>query len=278
MATCKYCGKKAGFLRSAHKQCRQANEQGIIQIIQLITDNSTKDSASSIKDSILTLAQASHIDKAAFTAACIKGWENAVSKALEDDVLTAEEEQSLVQVKDALELSQEQLDKNGAYLKLVKATIIRELLEGKIPQVAKIDGNIPFNLQKNEQIVWLFNDAKYYEERTYTRYGGAYSGVSIRVMKGVYYRTGAFKGNPVVTSNIVHIDDGQVAITDKHIYFAGSKKAFRVPYNKIVAFKPYNDGLGIQRDAQSAKPQIFVVDDGWFIHNLVVNLSKLEKA
>ena len=71
------------------------------------------------------------------------------------------------------------------------------------------------------------------------------------------------------------VDNGMVAVTDKHIYFAGSKKSFRIKYEKIVSFTPYSDGIGIQRDAQTAKPQIFVTGEGWFTNNLIQNLAKL---
>ena len=98
--------------------------------------------------------------------------------------------------------------------------------------------------------------------------------MSIRVMKGLYYRTGTFKGRPVEHTSKQHVDSGLLGITTKHIYFSGGRKSFRVPYRKIVSFKPYEDGLGIHRDAASAKPQIFVTGEGWFIYNLVVNLSK----
>jgi len=99
--------------------------------------------------------------------------------------------------------------------------------------------------------------------------------MSVRVAKGLYYRTGSFRGNPIVTSEATHAGTGILGITTKHIYFAGGQKAFRVPYQKIVSFTPYSDGFGLQRDAQTAKPQSFVVGDGWFVYNLVVNLSKL---
>jgi hypothetical protein len=278
MATCKYCGKDAGFLRSVHKECQTQHDKGISQIVELIANKSIKDSAPQIKAAIDEIAKTSFLQEEELAAASVKGWQTAVTKALEDDVLSIDEELSLANVKEQLGLDEQKLDSDGSYLKLVKAAVIRDLLEGKIPQRVKIDGPVPFNLLKNEQIIWLFKGVKYYEERTRTTYQGAYSGVSIRVMKGVYYRTGGFKGNPVVTSSILHIDNGSLAVTEKNIYFAGTSKAFRIAYNKIVAFKPYNDGLGVQRDAQSAKPQIFGVEDGWFIHNLVVNLSNLGKA
>jgi hypothetical protein len=51
-----------------------------------------------------------------------------------------------------------------------------------------------------------------------------------------------------------------------------------VPYRKIVSVEPFKDGIGIQRDAMTAKPQIFVLDDGWFAYNLVSNLGHIEAA
>ncbi len=278
MGTCKLCGTDAGFLKNVHKECKTKHDTGIDQILELITNRATQDSSTQIKATIEEIAQSSFLQKEELVATEVKGWQGAVAKSLEDDVLSIEEEKSLGALKEQLSLDQEALDSDGSYLKIVKAAVLRDLLEGKIPQRVKIEGTVPFNLTKNEQIVWLFHGAKYYEERSHTTYEGKSSGVSVRVMQGVYFRTGSFRGNPVVTTNIVHVDTGSLAVTDKHIYFAGSTKAFRIAYNKIVAFKPFNDGLGVQRDAQSAKPQIFGVEDGWFIHNLVVNLSNIGKA
>ena len=66
-----------------------------------------------------------------------------------------------------------------------------------------------------------------------------------------------------------------MGITTKHIYFAGARKKFRVRYDRIVSFEPYDDGFGIMRDAQTAKPQTFRTGDGWFAYNLAVNLSQM---
>ena len=41
-------------------------------------------------------------------------------------------------------------------------------------------------------------------------------------------------------------------------------------YNRIVSFGPYQDGFGIMRDAQTAKPQTFRTGDDWFPCNLAV--------
>lgn len=71
--------------------------------------------------------------------------------------------------------------------------------------------------------------------------------MSIRITKGVYYRTGGFKGYPVEKEETIHVDKGILAVTTKHIYFYGPNKSFRIPYSKIVSFTPYSDGIGIQR-------------------------------
>ena len=57
-------------------------------------------------------------------------------------------------------------------------------------------------------------------------------------------------------------------LTTRHIYFAGSRKRFRVRYDCIVAFDPYDDGSGIVRDAQTARPRTFRTGDGRFPYNL----------
>jgi hypothetical protein len=94
-------------------------------------------------------------------------------------------------------------------------------------------------------------------------------------MKGVYYHLGEFKGHAIDRTERVHVDTGLVAVTTKQIYFTGAKKAFRIPYAKIVSFEPFTNGLGSIRDGLSAKPQIFVTHDGWFSCKLVTNLARL---
>ena len=181
----------------------------------------------------------------------------------------------LAEFKERFALSQGDLDKNGAFTKIVKAAVLRDVLSGIVPQRMSVDGHIPINFQKGEQVVWAFAGSKYLEDKTRRQFVGGSQGVSIRVMKGVYYRVGAFKGHAVEHTERVHIDTGWVVVTTKNIYFAGPRKSVRLPYAKIISFEPFSDGVGVMRDAATAKPQIFVTGDGWFTYNLVTNLSQL---
>jgi hypothetical protein len=99
--------------------------------------------------------------------------------------------------------------------------------------------------------------------------------MSFRVAKGVYFRTSSFRGHPVETTERVHVDTGIMAVTTKHVYFGGNQKNFRINFDKIVSFIPFSNGVGIQRDAATAKPQFLMTGDGWFTYNLLTNIANI---
>ncbi len=283
MGNCKYCGKPAGFLRSKHAECEEQHQQRqriiqggrqkiAVEVLRAITGSESFDS---LERTIAEIEQSCFVPPSERKALLTKGWENSVEHFLEDGILDTTEEKRLVEFKERFSLSQSELDRNGALTKTAKAAVLRDVLNGVIPQRMSVDGNLPINLQKGEQIVWAFSGSKYLEDKTRRQFVGGSQGVSIRVMKGVYYRVGAFKGQAVEHTERVHIDTGWVVVTNKNIYFAGPRKSVRLPYAKIVSFEPFSDGIGVMRDTATAKPQIFVTGDGWFTYNLVTNLSQI---
>ena len=104
---------------------------------------------------------------------------------------------------------------------------------------------------------------------------GTSHGVSIRVARGLDHRPSTFRSRSTLREETVHADAGMLGLTTKHIHLAGKRKRFRVRYDRIVAFDPYEDGFGIMRDAQTAKPQAFRTGDGWFVYNLATNLAQV---
>lgn len=283
MGNCKYCGKPAGLFRSKHEECEQTNlerqrliEDGKERIASEVTlAIKGTESFDVLQQKISQIEESSFVPSSERSFLFIKGWEACVDQFLEDGILDENEEERLIGFKNRFALSQSDLDKTGAYTRVAKAAVLRDVLNGILPRRVSIDGNLPINFQKSEQIVWVFRNSQYLEDKTRRQYVGGSQGVSLRVMKGVYYRVGAFKGHPVEYTERVHIDTGVVVTTNKHIYFTGPHKSIRLPYLKIVSFEPFSDGIGVMRDAATAKPQIFVTGDGWFIYNLVTNLSKL---
>ena len=205
----------------------------------------------------------------------VRAWEEAVEGAIEDGVITLDEENALGMYLDQFGLSTSDVNVNGAHTSLVQAGVIRDITQGVIPHRQKMRGPIPFNLMKSEELVWVTDGVDYLETVTRRERHGTSHGVSVRVVRGLYYRPSTFRSRSVEWDETVHADTGLLGLTTKHIYFAGPKKKFRVRYDRIVAFEPYSDGLGIMRDAQAAKPQTFVTGDGWFVYNLAINLAQL---
>ena len=130
-------------------------------------------------------------------------------------------------------------------------------------------------LMKSEKLVWVMEDVDYIETVVRRERQGSSHGLSIRVARDPYYRPSTFRSRVIETEETVHQDTGLLGFTTKHIYFSGPKKKFRVRYDKIVDFDSYDDGFGITKDNQTAKPQAFRTGDGWFSYNLAVNLAQM---
>ena len=99
--------------------------------------------------------------------------------------------------------------------------------------------------------------------------------VQFQERPGVYYRPSAFRADRLSGTKRSTPTPAYSGSPPSHLYFSGSKKKFRVRYDRIVDFEPFSDGFEIMRDAQTAKPQAFKTGDGWFACNLAVNLAQM---
>jgi hypothetical protein len=276
MANCKYCNKPAGFLRFTHKECDAKFKGGKAEIsstaLSAIRNNTD---LTELKSNIERVARNSFINEPDQKALIISAWQQAVDAFLDDGVLDRSEETRLVEYKNHFLLNDTDLDRSGHLTKTAKAGVLRDLAEGKIPERVSLDGAVALNLQKSEKIIWAFPGTEYLEDKTRRQFVGRSAGVSVRIMKGVYYRESAFRGHPVEYTERVSLGRGLLVVTNKHMYFHSQVKSFRVPFQKIVSFEPYSNGIGFSRDAANAKPQIFINGDGWFIYNLVSNVANI---
>ena len=120
------------------------------------------------------------------------------------------------------------------------------------------ESEIPFQLQKSESLKCLVPNTNLCEYKTHRSRTGTSQGLSIRVAKGLWYRPGASQSRYHNEEVLEHTDTGLFGITDKHYYFAGPARQFRIPRNKVVALSIEDDGLVITQDSTTAKPQYFV--------------------
>ena len=139
-----------------------------------------------------------------------------------------------------------------------------------------MNGAVPFNLMKSEQLVWVIQGVDYLETVVRRERRGSSQGLSIRIARGVYHQPSAFRSLPMEWEETVHAGTGMLGLTTKHVHFAGSRKKLRVRHDRIVSFDPYEDGSGIMRDAQTARPQTFRTGDGWFAYNVAAILAQVQ--
>jgi len=275
MGKCRFCGAKAGFLRSQHKECESKHQSVIKEVTNACWQAATGgyDPKDAIQWVPLKAQEGWITDTKPYF---IKAWGDALQKDLEDGLLSHEEQRRLEQVMETFGLTEKDL--GPSWMQMRHGIIIREVMEGRVPEHG-MTFSVPLVIQKTERIVWAWSNVKQFQERSRTTYRGASQGVSMRVAKGLYYRVGATRGEPVVTTSQALVGTGALVFTDKHLYWGGgSGKAIKIPWKKIIAVQPFSDGVGITKDGVSAKPMIFSIGhgEGWLATNLAENLPHLD--
>ncbi len=226
------------------------------------------------KDKILEAANRAQLSIGELADQISKGIEEEIDRALDDDVLDEEEEQSLSKLLSTFDGAIDTFLPAKQMERIDKAKLIRRVMDGEDVADRRHEYEyLPFRLMKSESLLWVFDDVDYWEVQTQREFRGRSGGVSVRVTRGVYLRSGAFRGRPESTEQNVHVDTGQMGITTKHIYFSGSIQSFRIRHNRIVSIDPFEDGIGVMRDTARAKRETFIVDDPWFAYNLLNNIS-----
>lgn len=277
MAQCKYCNKDAGFLKSKHIECEKKNNEGCQNLTSLLLNAFRNYTDFYLLDNqIKTIVSSSYISNEAKQEIYSKAFDKAVEDYLNDGVISEQEAKTVARFQQYTALSQQALNTNKSLERVVQAKILQQLFSGQTPiSSISINGTLPFLFQRNENIIWVYRDVQYFEQKIKKEYRGRSQGVSFRVMKGVYYRVGGFKGTPVETLHNAHIGTGIVALTNKHIYFASSQKSFKIPFSKIIQIEPFSDGLGLQKDGASTRPIFLKGMDSWFAYNFIVNLNQI---
>lgn len=173
-----------------------------------------------------------------------------------------------------MNIPEDTLASKSQYVDFTKSLIVQDILHGITPHRATLVRN-PINFQKGEIVIWPFVGVVLYEEVVKRQSVGASRGLSIRVASGIYYRVGAFKGEPLATSSFQPKHSGSLIITNKNVYFYSIQKSIRLPYEKIMSFVPFEDGIGIQPDRMNAKTIYIKGLDGRFAFNIVSNIRNI---
>jgi hypothetical protein len=214
-----------------------------------------------------------------------QGWNQGAEERSKTQPISSEEFSAIGDIYRAARLRDEDIiKKTSASYTMRFSSLIWTVLHN---QIDPYQGPIRFQLQPGEIPVFGIANVLVREERTAKSYVGGYSGVSVRVASGLYYRLGGTRCHAVESTTLQDVDYGDFLMTTQAIYFGGTEKRinFRLPYKQIIRFQPYSDAVGICRNG--AREQIFAPEraptaeatqalheSGWFLFNVLQALAK----
>ena len=97
MGTCRYCNQNAGFLRKQHGQCRDLHTQGMREMTDLAAQaaGTAGFNENALRQTLLAIATRAQATEDDVSQAIADGWAQGVQHAIQDGILTADEETSL---------------------------------------------------------------------------------------------------------------------------------------------------------------------------------------
>jgi hypothetical protein len=94
--------------------------------------------------------------------------------------------------------------------------VLDDLRKGTVPTVYTLNGFYP---QKGESVIWAFNGVQHFHQASHSEWVGRSGGLSVRVMKGVWYRSGRNHGHSEQHSSMDDQGVGTLVLTTKALCF-----------------------------------------------------------
>ena len=275
---CTYCGERTGIFKSAHARCHKQSLDAKQRILDLMIDSfKKKEDFVKLKPKLEKIAHENFIDDLLLTKISAYVYKQIAEACIDQAKWSVEVEEILYKFQDAFSPDTQHLVLWGVPSKVRNAMIIHSLERGVIPYEDTADGiSVGILFQRGEKPVYNHLGASLFQQVTRTHYRGGHAGFSFRVARGLYFRSGGFRGEPVSTTEMKEIDYGDVVITDKNFYFKSPAKSLRIPFTKIISLEPYSDGLGIQTDGARSQTMIMQGVNGWFMYNMISLLVQIK--
>jgi len=169
----------------------------------------------------------------------------AFSVAKEDQQITEEEEKELEEIQKYLGLADDEIQTSKK--ELARLRLLNEIQKGNLPTVPVTN----LVMEKGEKAYWAEPAILMEVKVINRRYEGGWEGVSFRIMKGVSYRVGGYRGHIVSETGLVPVRDGELVITSNRIIFRGDVKAFAIKLDKILDIQIFTDGLKFTENNKS---------------------------
>lgn len=178
----------------------------------------------------------------------------AFSAAKSDIQITKEEEKELLKIQNYLGIEDAEIEHDKK--ELARLRLLNEIQLGNIPEIPLTN----FIKQKGEIVRWVEPAFLIEEKVIRRRYEGGSRGMSFRIMKGVSYRVGGYRGHITSETGMVETSRGEIVITNKRIVFRGDRKSFATKLNNILDIRVYTNGVYLSEN-NKPKPRLIKFQD-----------------
>ena len=239
--TCCFCGGKTSFYKFYHSECEKRFFEGCEKILLLNEDICNPELNIYFCDALIeNVKQNNFVNEEEKKHLLIEVCEKALEKHIQDTEISDDFENNFKAFMEHYELSSEDLNSKGLYTKFIQQIVLKQVALGIIPEYVRLSSDIIFNFMKDEKIIWAFPDVKC-----------------------------------VIINNSSNKEiNGNLVMTNKHMYFISGHQDFRIKYEKIISFMLTDDGLHIQRNGLNLKPLLFVMDDDEYAFKLLKLLTE----
>lgn len=267
MAKCRLCGGKVLPPRRTHAKCRRANEAARVEVAGLADRWLAGEiGAEAAHSEIERLERDGFLGRGQRGEALRSRFEKMTREALDDAVLTVEEESQLGEFAELFGLGREELDQNGWYTRYLQSAALRDLLHGRLPQSV-----LPMELEPGETLLWLFPTAQLTEGASRQRGVSLGEAATVRVSDGLYFRMADLRRSGGETDVQKPVDVGPLGVTNRYAHFAGKRSRFRIRLEDLERLEPTAKGVVFRRPGRSGNFEGFETGDGWFLVNLLTN-------
>jgi hypothetical protein len=284
MGLCRYCGEKAGWFRDVHQACVDSARQGCERVVATITctvkeklippDNHPNTDTwipsfaievwQQVKPTLDQIVAEHKIPIADVRNALLQGWSTGVKQVALAEPLTPDSKYAMTAFHRAMGITDEQASNTDASTAAALSVLLWSVMIHGDPTIIAQNVTHPFNVKEGEIPVIFFGNVMYFKETISRSQEG--SGIKRK-----------------------DVDYGGLLLTTQNIYFGGAHIRFRIPYEKVISFRHYSDGIGLFRDRASAKAEVFALLEpnpnggdpvsarpmfGWFLFNLAHFLAQ----
>jgi hypothetical protein len=274
MGACIYCGRPTGSSETRHPECERQHALGMTQIRDafLLKAIHAVTPPAEVKTLIEGIARTHFVGDIELRALTISGLKSMVDSAVKQNETDTDYIAPLLK---EFGVTTNDLGPNG--FKFIKMQILHALDKGRILGGVTLEGT-DILLEPGEKPIWK-SQAKHTttDTRTSTRYVGGSQGISVRLMKGLWYRTGSYRGRPIETESVSHEREfGTLLIASRNVYFQSGQKVAKIPIKKILSVHRISNGIEITQDAKKAEPETFEeLSDPSFAADAITRLHQI---